>query len=273
VSNKAEHKYHLVNPSPLPALAALALFILAIGGVMFMHEYRFGIPTLLAGFASIASVMAYWWYEVIREGRIDMAHSRVVRKGLSLGMLLFIISEVMFFFVFFWSFFNSSLFPSDILNGEVWPVKKGVWPPEGIKLLDAWNIPFLNTLILLLSGTTVTWAHHALIDNKQEELVKALSITVGLGVVFSLLQMYEYHHAEFHWKDGIFASNFYMITGFHGAHVIIGTIFLAVCLYRARDGHFAEGRGHLGFEFAAWYWHFVDVIWLFLFVFVYVMGG
>ncbi|MCH9754189.1 MAG: cytochrome c oxidase subunit 3 [Alphaproteobacteria bacterium] len=271
-NHKVGHKYHLVDPSPLPLITSASLFILAIGAVLFMHEYKLGTPTLMLGLAGVLYSMFAWWKDVIKEGREDKAHTSVVRQGLSLGMLLFIISEVMFFFAFFWSFFDASIFPADILDGGVWPEKKGVWPPEGIKTLDPWNIPFLNTLILLLSGTTVTWAHYSLIENKQKDLVKALTITVALGAIFTTLQVYEYYHAEFQWKDGVFASNFYMATGFHGFHVLVGTIFLFICLLRARAGHFQKGYGHLGFEFAAWYWHFVDVVWLFLFVFVYVWG-
>jgi len=272
-NHKVGHKFHLVDPSPLPLVTAISLFILAIGAVLFMHEYKLGAPTLLVGAAMVMFSMFTWWRDVIKEGREDRSHTEIVRRGLSFGMLLFIISEIMFFFAFFWSFFDASIFPADILDGGVWPEKKGVWPPEGIKTLDPWNIPFLNTLILLLSGTTVTWAHYSLIENKQKDLVKALTITVVLGMIFTSLQAYEYYHAEFKWKDGVFASNFYMATGFHGFHVLVGTIFLFVCLLRARAGHFKKGYGHLGFEFAAWYWHFVDVIWLFLFVSVYVWGG
>lgn len=271
-NHKIGHKYHLVDPSPLPLITSISLFILAIGAVLFMHEYKAGVPVLLIGSAMVLYSIFIWWRDVIREGREDRAHTDVVRRGLSFGMLLFIISEVMFFFAFFWSFFNASLFPAGILDGGVWPDKAGVWPPEGIKTLDPWNIPFLNTLILLLSGTTVTWAHYSLIDNNNKDLVKALTITVALGVIFTTFQIYEYYHAEFKWKDGVFASNFYMATGFHGLHVLIGTIFLFVCLLRAKAGHFKKGYGHLGFEFAAWYWHFVDVVWLFLFVFVYIWG-
>jgi cytochrome c oxidase subunit 3 len=183
-------------------------------------------------------------------------------------MGLFILTEVMFFFAFFFSYFKSALFPVDILE-DVWAVKPGVWPPAGIEKLEAWNLPFMNTLILLLSGTTVTWAHHALLNNNRKEVVQGLTCTVLLGIAFTLFQAIEYHHASFKITDGVYPSNFYMATGFHGAHVIIGTIFLTVCLFRARQGGFDNGKGHLGFEFAAWYWHFVDVVWLFLFVFVY----
>jgi cytochrome c oxidase subunit 3 len=224
---------------------------------------------LPAGFLLVLFTMFVWWRDVVKEGRVDKAHTELVRKGLSIGMALFILSEVMFFFAFFWSFFKASLFPEMVLDGGVWPIKDGIWPPEGIETFDPWSIPLMNTLVLLLSGTTVTWAHHALLENNKKEMVQGLTITVILGFIFSCLQAFEYYHAPFKFTDGIYASNFYMATGFHGAHVLIGTIFLTVCLFRARKGHFEKGNGHLGFEFAAWYWHFVDVVWLFLYVFVY----
>jgi len=271
--SKITHKYHIVDPSPLPLFASIALLFLALGGVMFMHEVRFGTEVMGLGLIAIIAVVGYWWRDVIKEGRIDHAHTDIVRRGLGFGMLLFIVSEIMFFAAFFWSFFHASIFPAEIVDpSSAWPIKQGIWPPEGIKLVDPWNIPFLNTLILLLSGTTVTWAHYSLTENNQEDFKKGLALTIALGVIFTCLQIYEYYHAEFGWKDGIFSSNFYLTTGFHGFHVLIGTIFLFICFLRARSGHFVKGQGHLGFEFAAWYWHFVDVIWLFLFVFVYLWG-
>lgn len=266
------HKFHLVDPSPWPAFASLSLFILAIGAVLFFHKYTAGYIILPTGVLMILYTMYVWWRDVIKEGRTDKAHSQFVRKGLSIGMLLFILSELMFFVAFFWSFFNASIDPAGFSEGP-WQITNQFWPPKGIKTIDPWNIPFLNTLILLLSGTTVTWAHYSLINDEQKDLVKALSITVFLGVCFTALQIFEYFHAEFAWRDGIYSSNFYMATGFHGFHVLVGTIFLFVCFLRAKAGHFTKGHGHLGLEFAAWYWHFVDVIWLFLFVFIYVWGS
>jgi len=190
-----------------------------------------------------------------------------------MGMALFILSEVMFFFAFFFAYFKASLMPVDIFNFDTYSVlAAGVWPPEGVKTFDPWDIPFMNTLILLLSGTTVTWAHHSLLHNNQKGLIQGLACTVFLGVCFTALQAYEYSHAAFGFTDGIYPSNFYMATGFHGFHVIIGTIFLAVCLVRAIKGQLTI-KGHLGLEFAAWYWHFVDVVWLFLFICVYWWGG
>ncbi len=268
------HPYHLVNPSPWPILGAFALLLATLGGAMFMHKHQIGGFMVIAGFALIFYCMYVWWRDVIREGMVDHAHTPAVKHGLRLGMALFITSEVMFFAAFFWAFFDASLFPKLSLAdlSEVWNGIEGAWPPKGIEPFDPWHLPFLNTLILLLSGTTVTWAHYALLENNREDMVKALWITVALGFSFTCLQAYEYGHAAFGFKEGIYASTFFMATGFHGLHVIVGTIFLAVCLYRAKKGQFSHEH-HLGFEFAAWYWHFVDVVWLFLFVFVYWWGG
>jgi cytochrome c oxidase subunit 3 len=182
-------------------------------------------------------------------------------------MALFITSEVMFFVAFFWAFFGASLLPKAPLT-DVWAIAQGVWPPKGIRPFDPFHLPFLNTLILLLSGTTVTWAHAAILQQKRDEAIQALWFTVILGALFTSCQAFEYAHAAFGFKDGIFASTFFMATGFHGFHVLVGTIFLAVCLVRVYKNQFSPEH-HLGFEFAAWYWHFVDVVWLFLFVFVY----
>lgn len=265
------HPYHLVDPSPWPIVTAFALLFLTLGGTLFMHEVPFGGVLLTISVVSVTYCAYSWWREVVKEAIIDKAHTNAVRHGLRIAMGLFILSELMFFFVFFWSYFKAFLAPEGILDG-VWVVAEGAWPPEGIVTFDPWSIPFTNTLILLLSGNTVTWAHHALLDNNKKDLVTALGYTIILGLIFTCFQAYEYSHATFGFTDGIYASNFYMATGFHGAHVIIGTLFLIICYFRAKKGHFEKGKGHLGFEFAAWYWHFVDVVWLFLFVFIYVLG-
>ncbi|MCP5362228.1 MAG: cytochrome c oxidase subunit 3 [Hyphomicrobiales bacterium] len=261
------HDFHIVNPSPWPIVAAFSTLTAMFGAVLFFHEKANGQIVLIAAAAMLLLTAGLWWRDVIREGRFDHAHTGVVRRGLRAGMALFILSEVMFFAAFFWSFFKAWLAPVAQLDGY-WPVAEGVWPPEGIEPFDPWHIPFLNTLILLLSGTTVTWAHHALLEGNQKDLVRGLGITVLLGILFTSLQAYEYSHATFSFTQGIYPSNFYMATGFHGFHVIVGTVFLAVCFFRAKAGQFSE-KHHLGFEFAAWYWHFVDVVWIFLFFWVY----
>ena len=271
-SEKVSHQYHLVTPSPWPVVVAILAFCTALSLVLFMHNKQYAYLLLPVSTSLLCWFVSHWWRDVIKEGRQESAHTEVVRAGLSYGMLLFILSEIVFFGAFFGSFFKAHLDPVAILDANSWPTLISHWPPAGIETLDPWNIPFLNTLILLLSGTTVTWAHYSLIKNDQKSLVSSLLITVVLGLIFTSLQVYEYHHATFKFRDGIYPSNFYMATGFHGFHVIIGTVFLAVCYFRAKLGHFVPNRGHLGFEFAAWYWHFVDVVWLFLFVCVYVLG-
>ncbi|HXP31678.1 MAG TPA: cytochrome c oxidase subunit 3 [Stellaceae bacterium] len=254
-----KHPYHLVDPSPWPIVGAIAAGFATGGGVIFMHD---GGPWLMIlGFVGILITMWVWWRDVIREGEYEGYHTPVVQIGLRFGMALFIASEVMFFAAFFWAFFSSALFPVG-----------GVWPPKGMHPFNPWEIPFLNTLVLLLSGTTVTWAHHALIEGDRKNLIRGLAITVVLGITFTSLQAYEYTHAAFGFTQGIYPSTFFMATGFHGFHVIIGTCFLTVCLARAIAGHFKPDH-HFGFEAAAWYWHFVDVVWLFLFVCVYWWGG
>lgn len=272
-----KHPFHLVDPSFWPLLGALSAVTSMVGMVLFMHQNPLGRYIALAGLIMILATMFFWWRDVVKEARVDKAHNKVVRHGLRLGMALFIVSEIMFFFAFFWAFFKAALAPELVLNGathifENSSLIHGTWPPKGIKTLDPWDIPFINTLILLLSGTTVTWAHYALYMGNRRDVVKGLVCTVVLGLMFSCIQAYEYIHATFKFVDGIYPSTFYMATGFHGAHVIIGTIFLTVCLFRAAKGQFSQDH-HLGLEFAAWYWHFVDVVWLFLFSCVYIWGS
>jgi cytochrome c oxidase subunit III len=254
-----KHPYHLVDPSPWPIVGSAAAGILFGGAVYWMHGGPWFIMVL--GLLGVLAVMFVWWRDVIREAVYGGYHTPVVQIGLRYGMALFIASEVMFFAAFFWAFFTSSLFPVG-----------GVWPPKGIHPFDPFEIPFLNTMVLLLSGTTVTWAHHALLEGDRKNLIRGLLITVLLGITFTCLQAYEYSHAAFGFKEGIYPSTFFMATGFHGFHVIIGTCFLAVCLFRAIAGQFKPDH-HFGFEAAAWYWHFVDVVWLFLFVCIYVWGS
>ncbi len=260
-----KHPYHLVDPSPWPIVGAFAGGLLAFGAIEFMH-YRTTL-FLWLGLIAVLATMFLWWRDVVRESRTPGLHSPVVRLGLRYGMMLFIASEVMFFVAFFWAYFHYALFPTH-LAGDA----KAVWPPEGIKTFDPWHLPFLNTLILLLSGTTVTWAHHSLLHGDRKGLVQGLALTVFLGLVFTAVQAYEYWSAPFGFRDGVYPSVFFLATGFHGFHVIVGTIFLTVCLVRAIRGHFTPER-HFGFEAAAWYWHFVDVVWLFLFVSIYWWGA
>jgi|TARA_B100001093_G_scaffold251859_1_gene241164 heme/copper-type cytochrome/quinol oxidase subunit 3 len=242
-------------------VASLAAFVTAIGAIMFMHEKPFGGWIMCVGLAWILATMGFWWWDVIKEAEYQGHHTPIVQIGMRYGMLLFIASEVMFFVAFFWAFFDASLYPDT-----------GVWPPAGVETFSAWDIPLINTLILLLSGCTVTWAHAALLKDDRENLINGLAYTILLGIAFTALQIYEYDHATFKFTDGIYSSTFYLATGFHGFHVFVGTCFLIVCWFRARAGHFTSEQ-HFGFEAAAWYWHFVDVVWLFLFVSIYWWGG
>jgi cytochrome c oxidase subunit III len=269
------HDYHILPPSPWPIMGAFAALAMAVGGIMWMHAQPGGGAIFYAGVASVLATSYFWWRDVVREAHAG-DHTPVVSLHLRYGMILFIASEVMFFVGWFWAWFDFSLFPVplQVMEGQVEILADtlGQWPPKGLEIIDPFAFPLLNTLILLCSGTTVTWAHHALINGDRDGLIKGLWATILLGLVFSSIQAYEYAHAPFAFKGLNYGASFYMATGFHGFHVLIGTIFLIVCLARAYKGHFTP-RQHFGFEAAAWYWHFVDVVWLFLFVVIYVWGG
>lgn len=256
------HPFHILRPSPWPLAASFSAGLLALGTVLFMHGH--GAIALGLGWVAVLGCMWVWWRDVIHEAVKEKAHSAATKKGFRYGMQLFISSEVMFFVAFFWAFFNGALFPTEAIGFQ--------WPPANVTPINAFDLPLMMTMILLLSGCTCTWAHHAILEGNKEESVKALAITVALGMIFSGFQLYEYVHATFPFKGGIYSSAFYMATGFHGFHVLVGSIFLAVCLWRAKKGHFTPSS-HFGFEAAAWYWHFVDVVWLFLFVTIYWWGN
>ncbi len=271
------HPYHLVRPSIWPLAGAIAGGLFGLGMVLYMHEtkiagFEVGLLGPIVGVLAIISVMFGWWKDVLFETVKEHVHNGITEVGLRYGMALFIASEVMFFVAFFWAFFDASLYPAEPHQYLRMEHTGGHWPPPSVEPVHAFDLPFMMTMILLLSGCTVTWAHHAVLENHKKELVTGLGLSVLLGFIFLCFQMYEYHHAEFGFKDGIFSSTFYMATGFHGFHVFVGTVFLFVCWLRSRAGQFTASR-HFGFEAAAWYWHFVDVVWLFLFVAVYWWGG
>lgn len=275
-SSQLAHPYHLVSPSIWPLAAAASGGLLAVGALLLMHADMSWM--LYLGLAALIGVAAMWWYSVVGESVHQKQHTRVVKIGLRYGMALFILSEVMFFFVFFWAFYGAALFPRIVdftlfdLPLEAALNPQGVWPPPGIEVIDAFDLPLMMTTILLLSGVTVTWAHHAIVEGKLKEAQQALGLTVFLGLLFFGFQVYEYGHASFGFRDGIYPTTFFMATGFHGFHVLVGVIFLAVCWVRTTLGHFSPSS-HFGFEAAAWYWHFVDVVWLFLFVSIYWWGA
>jgi cytochrome c oxidase subunit III len=269
------HDYHILPPSPWPILGAFAALAMAAGGIMWMHAQPGGGAIFYAGVAAVLATAYFWWRDVVREAHAG-DHTPVVALHLRYGMILFIASEVMFFVGWFWAWFDFSLFPvpMQVAEGQIERLTDTLaqWPPKGLEVIDPFAFPLLNTLILLCSGTTVTWAHHALINGDREGLKKGLWATIILGSIFTAIQAYEYAHAPFGFKGLNYSASFYMATGFHGFHVLIGTIFLIVCLARTYKGHFTP-RQHFGFEAAAWYWHFVDVVWLFLFVVIYVWGS
>jgi len=293
--SEVHHDYHLVDPSPWPIIGSIAAFTMLAGAVLWMNkDYAAfaplnGTPWVFGvGVALLLFMFVGWWRDVIQESVVKGNHTPVVKLHLRFGMVLFIASEVMFFVAWFWAYFNSAFFPHDVSIGQ--------WPPSGIVTLDPWHFPLLNTLILLTSATTVTWAHHALQHGDNKGTVQGLILTICLGLSFTCIQAYEYSHAPFTFGfngaalvpftdaahatlatgvgnlGAIYGSTFFMATGFHGFHVIVGTIFLIVCLGRAMKHQFTPER-HFGFEAAAWYWHFVDVVWLFLFAWIYVWGA
>ncbi len=272
------HDYHLVEPSIWPLVGSLSAFIMAIGAVIWMKTDEGGLFGLSSyyvfymGLIGVLYTMFRWWVDVTNEAEHLKLHTPVVQMHLRYGMILFISSEVMFFVAWFWAYFNTSLFPDDSVQYMREAFIGGVWPPKGVQTFDPWGLPLMNTLILLTSGATVTFAHHSLIKGDRKGLVWGLALTVALGMIFTVLQAIEYSHAGFSFSENIYGATFFMATGFHGFHVIVGTIFLAVILYRALKGHFTPEQ-HFGFEAAAWYWHFVDVVWLFLFIVIYVLGA
>jgi cytochrome c oxidase subunit 3 len=279
------HDYHLVKPSPWPLIGSMAAVLLAWGLVIWLKGIL-GLPkgtwwVMAVGFLGVIVTMAAWWTDVVKEAN-EGDHTPVVSIGLRYGMILFIASEVMFFVAWFWIFFEMALFHHVRTLSPIGDVSAAwaTWPPKGIELVPPFELPLVNTLTLLLSGTTVTWAHHALQVGDRRGAKIGLALTIVLGILFTSIQAFEYHHilsdhlfySEESSSAGLYGSSFFMATGFHGFHVIIGTIFLTVCLARLIGGGFTP-KHHFGFEAAAWYWHFVDVVWLFLFTFLYVTFG
>jgi len=264
MSQNIKHNFHLVDYSPWPIITAFSVFYMLTGAVLYMHSFVLGTYLLPLGFLFVIASMGVWWRDVIREATFEERHTKAVQKGIRLGMLLFIISEIMFFFGFFWAFFHAALAPTVELGS--------VWPPVGIYAFNPWGVPLFNTLILLLSGATITWVHHSILVSNRIEIFLGFIFTLVLAVAFTSLQVMEYLEASFNISDSVYGSTFYMATAFHGFHVIVGTIFIAVAFWREYHYQFSSEL-HFGFEASAWYWHFVDVVWLFLFITIYWWGS
>lgn len=260
MSKTEKNAFHLVDPSPWPLVTATSLLVVTSGGVMYMHGKENGGMMLAGGVAMLLISMSIWFRDIIREGTYEGNHTSMVQIGMRMGMILFIISEVMFFVAFFWSYYWSSMSPAVEIGG--------IWVPKGIEPINAMEIPLLNTMILLSSGASVTYAHHSMVIGDRRGTLQGMGITIGLAALFTGLQVFEYMHGEFGISDSVYGSTFYMATGFHGLHVIVGTIMLSVATVRIYKYEMTK-QHHFGFESAAWYWHFVDVVWLWLYVSIY----
>ena len=257
------HAYHIVDPSPWPFYTGFSALFITFGLVRYRHGFSRGLLVFFIGFFGIIINVTFWWRDVVREATFEGQHTVAVQVGLRMGMILFIVSEIRLFFAFFWAYFHSSLNPAPSIGA--------VWPPKGITAMDPWIIPLLNTGLLLSSGASLTWSHSALLGSRLNEATLSITITVILATIFTLFQLFEYLSASFTMSDGVYGSVFYMLTGLHGFHVIVGTAFLLVARYRIVSQHYTVSA-HIGYEAAAWYWHFVDVVWIFLFIVVYVWG-
>jgi len=261
---RSEHPFHLVNSSPWPFCLSLAIFIFLYGFVMYLHLWLSGGYLLTYGLLLVIIFVSCWWRDIIVESTYEGQHTKDVQHGIKLGMLLFIISEIMFFFGFFWAFFYISLIPTIWIGS--------VWPPINFLTPSPWHIPFLNTILLIFSGISLTWSHYSLLVKKRLESLNSLLITIFSGIFFLCFQIYEYIESNFYISTGAYGSTFFLTTGFHGFHVFIGLTFIIVCLIRQINYHFTSYH-HVGFESASWYWHFVDVVWIALFLSIYWWGG
>nr|YP_010388435.1 cytochrome c oxidase subunit III [Asthenactis papyraceus]UPP55884.1 cytochrome c oxidase subunit III [Asthenactis papyraceus] len=257
-----QHPFHLVNQSPWPLTGAISALIITSGLIIWFHNNS--LYLFILGIIILIFTIINWWRDIIREATFQGYHTLPVNNGLRYGMILFITSEVCFFFAFFWAFFHSSLAPTIELGSS--------WPPTGIYPINPFLIPLLNTAVLLSSGVTVTWAHHSILNNNYLEAINSLFFTIILGLYFTALQAWEYLDSPFTIADSVYGSTFFVATGFHGLHVLIGTTFLIICWFRLINFQFSNNH-HFGFEAAAWYWHFVDVVWLFLYICIYWWGS
>ena len=258
-----KHPYHIVDPRPWPITRATGVLLIVRGMARWWNKFTINLTLRLIGMVVLLITVRQWWRDVSREATLQGKHTHKVESGIRTGIILFIVREIFFFFAFFWAFFHSSL-RSNVGAGAV-------WPPTGVNAIDPFGVPLLNTTVLLSSGASITWAHISLLIGNWIEAFLSLSITVGLGLFFTILQRFEYAFCPFSMSDSIYGSTFYLATGFHGLHVVIGTLFIIAMWGRLLVNHFSQ-RHHFGFEARAWYWHFVDVVWLFLYVCIYWWG-
>lgn len=267
MANRKKYLFHLVNRSCRPFIVSIGLFfVMSAFGFCLMNlkPIFFKGDLFLFAFIFVIYNIKKWYNEVITESTFSGFHTIIVQLGLKAGFILFIISEIMLFFGFFWAFFHVSLCPDKAIGL--------IWPPIGINIIEPIEIPLFNTLLLLLSGFSLTWTHIALSNKIVKDVIDSWLITLILGSFFLFLQVFEYYESSFNFNDSVYACTFYMLTGLHGFHVFAGVSFLFICFFRYINKHFNE-QHHLGFLFAAWYWHFVDIVWILLFLVVYIWGG
>ena len=264
MTDRKRHLFHILEVSPWPLLSAFAAFFFLSGLTFYMHRLHFGGWFFFIGFLLTVISAFGWFFDILNEATIKGDHTLAIRTGLKKGFLLFIVSEVMLFFGFFWAFFHSSLCPSVEIGAK--------WPPAGIPYVSFLGFPALNTILLIVSGLAVTWAHRGVAIGSFKESINAFLITIFLGLVFLGFQMYEYYELPFDFSDSVYSSTFFVLTGLHGMHVFVGVFFLTFCFFRLLLQHFTI-KHYLGFIMAIWYWHFVDIVWIILFLFVYCWGN
>nr|AQU13934.1 cytochrome c oxidase subunit III [Vespa ducalis] len=256
--NKSNHPYHMVSISPWPLILSINIMIFLISMIKWFYFMKINLMILSS--ISMLLTLFQWWRDVIRESTFQGMHTSNIVKNLKMSMILFITSEIFFFISLFWTYFHSSLSPS---------IEIGMlWPPKNIIMFNPYDIPLLNSIILITSGITITWSHNSLINKKTNTAILTLLYTIWLSCMFTMCQYFEYKWAPFTIADSVFGSIFFLTTGFHGIHVIIGTIFLIICMFRMMSYHFSKNH-HFGFEAAIWYWHFVDIVWLFVYTWLY----
>jgi cytochrome c oxidase subunit 3 len=263
-NNFQDHPFHLVSPSPWPFYTSINIFNLAFTAALSMHGFYNAYIIWYISFFLVVASMAFWFRDVIAEGTFLGDHTLAVQRGLNYGIILFIVSEALFFLAIFWAFFHSALNPTVELGAQ--------WPPMGIEPVNPFELPLLNTVLLLSSGATITYGHHALIKGDRTASIYGTFFTVVLAMIFTVFQVVEYKVSSFTISDGAFGSCFFFGTGFHGFHVIVGTLFLGVGLWRIVCYHLTDHH-HVGFEGGILYWHFVDIVWLFLFITMYYWGS